>query len=305
VLEALQNVSSASDRSGTVLSDVADDATLSVSAEGSLKMATREVTIPGNVALPVELGSIAVLLPFSETRASSNRVAPGITSFNNHNGSTTAPIVKSDGSVQITTIIESADAPREYIYKLKLPEGAVAHRDSESGAVLVTVGEKLVLGIAPPWAFDAGGKEVPTSYQMRGSELVQFVDHSSGQHRYPIVADPWLGINLFQYGTVTTENGQPKVNLLPSGWGASMWASVSGHIIMNTAGWDEARSRWSQIRSALDSKATMRQQYECHVAGSPFAGGWWNLEKWRPSRTTHWSYGVAVHRCNWTTATQL
>ncbi len=174
----------------------------------------------------------------------------------------------------------------------------------DGGAVVIGADGEFVAGAVKPWAYDAVGSAVPMRLEARGSELVQIIDHRGGGFTYPITADPWLGINLFDYGTVSTSNGQAKVNLLPSAWGMSMWASVSGHLIMNTAGWDEARARWSKVRAALDSKRTMRQQYECHVAGAPLTGGWWNLEKWRPTRTVHWSYGMLIHECNWTTATR-
>ncbi|MFC7740370.1 hypothetical protein ACFQXA_04510 [Nocardiopsis composta] len=52
----------------------------------------------------------------------------------------------------------------------------------------------------------------------------------------------------------------------------------------------------------MTEKPTLRQQYNCHVAGGYFQiAGSWDLEKARPNRTAHWSYGVAVHRCNWNT----
>jgi hypothetical protein len=38
-----------------------------------------------------------------------------------------------------------------------------------------------------PWATDATGREVPTSYRLEGTVLVQTVAHSGN---YPVVADP-------------------------------------------------------------------------------------------------------------------
>ena len=152
-----------------------------------------------------------------------------------------------------------------------------------------------------PWAFDATGAAVTTWFEIDGTSIVQHVAHDSSV-TYPVVADPWLGINLFGSIWVDTYLSQPRVNLDPSPWGAAYWGSPQGLVIMNTAGWDEAITRSTTIKNALN-KTSQKQQFECHVAGSAFAGTW-NLEKVRVNRTVTWVYGVAVHHCNWNTATQ-
>ncbi len=58
----------------------------------------------------------------------------------------------------------------------------------DGGAELVGSDGALVSAIAPPWAVDANGVSVPTSYRIEGSTLVQVVAHHSAAH--PVVADP-------------------------------------------------------------------------------------------------------------------
>lgn len=41
-----------------------------------------------------------------------------------------------------------------------------------------------------PWAVDADGVDVATWYEVRGTTLVQVVDHRGKNVTYPIVADP-------------------------------------------------------------------------------------------------------------------
>ena len=54
--------------------------------------------------------------------------------------------------------------------------------------------------IAAPWAKDANGKNIPTSYEISGTMLTQKVDHAQGDDvTYPVVADPdvhweWWGV---------------------------------------------------------------------------------------------------------------
>jgi hypothetical protein len=124
------------------------------------------------------------------------------------------------------------------------------------------------------------------------------------------VADPWFGANIFRAIRVDTFNRQPRVNLDLSTWGGAIYSGIAqgggiggaaaGQAILNNAGWKEANAHSTATRNALN-KSSMRQQFECHAAGSAFAGQW-NLEKFRPNRTTTWVRGVATHHCNWTTA---
>ncbi len=157
----------------------------------------------------------------------------------------------------------------------------------------------FVGGVASPWAFDANGVSVPTHFEVSGAKLTQVVDHQSGDFVYPISADPYLGQNLWIYHTIDIYNGQQRVNLRLSGFGTT----ISQPWILIDYGWPEALNRSPLMNSVLTSKATMRQQFDCHAFGSAFAGDW-NLEKFRPNRTVVWSFGVAIHRCNWTTPDQ-
>jgi hypothetical protein len=99
----------------------------------------------------------------------------------------------------VTTVINASSAPYSYTYDLDVPEG-VTWTTVESGAILGTNATGgLVLGIAPAWAKDANGVPVPTRYEFDGTRLTQIVDHRSDRFAYPVVADPWLGANIFQY----------------------------------------------------------------------------------------------------------
>lgn len=261
--------------------------------------------------LAVEDGiDLQVDLPFADEAAKAEISADGLVVFDNANGSKTVPVPRQDGSVQINTVIESADAPTEYTYtftfltledpEIRNVDGVVLFLDDE---------EKLLAGMAPAWAKDANGNAVDTKYKVAGNTVTQVIEHGEGS-AYPIVADPWLGVKLWSRITVDTYQSQPRVNLDLSGWGWAVWSGVAqgggvvgfaaGQAILNSAGWSEAQGWSTTVKNALD-KTSQRQQFECHALGALFAGQW-NLEKFRPNRTTHWSFGVAVHHCNWTTA---
>ena len=246
--------------------------------------------------------TLEVSLPFADESSPDGTAVGGSSmAYDNENGSLTVPTAKSGGSAQITTIIQNESAPTSYRYELGNDEDLVLSQLEDGGVLIEDLAGNYRGYVLAPWASDADGVPVATAYEIDGSALVQVVDHNSGTYAYPIVADPWLGVAIFSSITRDTYQSQPRVNLQPSVGGYGLWAGgVAGQVIMNTAGWDEAVTKSAQIKSDLN-KDSMRQQFECHALGSPFAGEW-NLEKSRPNRTTHWSYGVATHHCNWTTA---
>lgn len=249
---------------------------------------TMGITIPGHDDIPAKT------------------VGQGVVVFDYKNGSATAPVVLSDGSVQITTIISAANAPRSYTYQLDLPDGATA--TEMGGRLWFSVGTQPLGGIAPAWATDSNGASVPTRYVYKEGILTQIVDHSA-KFAYPIVADPWIGINLFSSITVDSYYSQPRVNLNLSWWGWAIYTGnaqgagilgvAAGQAILNSAGWTEAWTKNSTVQAALN-KTSQRQQFECHALGALLVGTW-NLEKYRPTLNVWWGNNVAQHHCNWST----
>ena len=306
--------------SGTdVLADVADVSTDEEGAEaidaslegGDVKVPTdpsEEVTLTS----PSTEGTIGVALPFRDQADSAVAEAKGIVSYDNKNGTVTAPVVKKDGGVQITTIIHEADAPTRFDYDVSLPSGTRMVLD-ESGVVQVLDSAgAMQAGFAPAWARDATGRDVPTHYEVSGSSLVQVVDHDVPDVRYPVVADPFLGFNLLtgvyknRAGGYKYGNGDQWSTKL-SGWGLAVWtggagvlgpagtpgAIAAGNSVVRTKGWEEFKSRGGP------SSTTVYQQYQRHaVFGYAVwaAGFWWDFETARGTRS---NWFTSPQRCNW------
>ncbi len=93
--------------------------------------------------------------------------------------------------VRTVVQIDSAEAPERYPFALSgdvvrlqaQSDGSISGYDAE--------GEPVAY-IAPAWARDASGREVPTYYELEGSTLVQVVAHRSRDWAYPVTADPSL-----------------------------------------------------------------------------------------------------------------
>lgn len=215
----------------------------------------------------------------------------------------TVPLAHQDGSLQIATVIESLNAPVEYEYELTLEPGA--HVQIESGLVIIRNGSgEFVGGVAPAWAVDAAGADIATHYELRDNLLVQVVDHRLGGVADPVVADPWIGVNLFHGFSKTNVNGDVRYNFKRTAWGNAVHTGVApgvvggpigGRSLMRSIGWDELRGTWGLAAN----KSTLFQQYDCHVTYA-YTDVEWNLERFR-SNKSDWNawFNAFGHTCNW------
>lgn len=282
LFEDLAGSGTASRSSGDVLADIPD-----VAADG--------------IGLTSDLGQeLTIGLPFADAASDRVDLNGGGAAYDNGNGSVTVPLRKTDGSVQIATVIENAQAPSEYRYELGVPAGSRIEQ-TEGGALIVWSEADTPLGIvAEPWAVDAAGNNVATHYSVDGTALIQTVDHSEGT-LYPVVADPWLGQDLFA-ATYKNRNGLHAgaivISSLMGPFGYSIYLSSSaGFSILLTAGWSELKTKQPDVTS----KATLQQQFNCHVkyGYAIWASGvHWDYEKSRPNNS-NWDSNAMSHKCNW------
>jgi hypothetical protein len=318
IMDALSNVTGGSKAATTsVLTNAGQfKETLEGSTAFISKYEGTEVRLPKSAADSIEFltskgSKFGITLPFSSSAAAPEQIANGIVAYDNKNATATVPIAKTDGSLQLTTVIENQKAPSNFEYQFTLPKGSKILTLGDGLALMD--GMKFLGAISAPWAKDANGRDVPTHYEILGTTITQVVDHFSQRFAYPIVADPWLGTNLFSsvYLAPKLTEGEPVVNLNLSVWGWMVYLGTIpgpfpytlgwGQTVLNTSGWDEAWSQSSSIRAALD-KPSQRQQFECHALGA-IAAGEWNLEKFRVNRWLgNWRIGVVGHHCNWVTA---
>ena len=233
------------------------------------------VTVPvdasNGITLGSEGGTVSIGLPFADQAADAEVQMPGVVSFDNRNGSSPVPVVQSDGSVQINTIIEGADAPTSYSYDYDCSGGVTLRRLADGGIVAVDGAGELVASIALPWAKDARGKDVATRYVINGTTLTQIVEHGVGS-AYPIVADPTtLGSNGFYTKIVQNSSSQGTIiSVYPA---QIKWNAYSGDTIY---------ANYKAIVPAAYEGNKWRDQLVCHAAN---VGIWktpWNLDSWRP-----------------------
>jgi len=170
--------------------------------------ASANVEVPKDPDAPLVITSgpakITIGLPVSDDAG--NAVATST-------GTVVYPDASSNANVAVQTLgpselralvaIKSSEAPQEYRFPMTLPDGArLAPAPDGSGAVEIvadTPDGSVVLGnVAAPWAKDAKGAAVTTTYRIEGNSLVQTVSHGSGT-AYPVIADPKVSFGLRIY----------------------------------------------------------------------------------------------------------
>lgn len=247
-----------------------------------------DVTVPTDPSDPLILVSesarLQIALPFAARASKAEIVTEGVVSYDNGNSSTTVPIVKNDGSLQIATIIENATAPTRYAYQLGLPAGSTASLQNDGGVLLLDADGTYLGGVAPAWATDASGAKIRTHYELDGTTLTQVVDHKATSVAYPVVADPWLGMELISR---TSWSGN-TLRVYPTDYGR--W----GASLARSAAWDEVKAKTPGTR---ENTSSMTDQFLCHFDTRPATStkASWNLELNRP----YINYAALIaNRCN-------
>ncbi|WP_180987252.1 DUF2599 domain-containing protein [Arthrobacter sp. AFG20] len=161
--------------------------------------------------------------------------------------------------------------------------------DSGNVEILSANGEFLA-GVGAPWAKDATGKAIRTNYEVRGNSIVQVVDHGPGKNlAYPLVADPWFGIDLYNQPWVQFVSQGYKITVVPTSWGTT-YRSI-----------DTWWAHRDEIKTKLGSQSwrwtnSIQEQLYCHIYGWPASYPEYNLESWRP--TINWAESLSRYQCN-------
>jgi hypothetical protein len=167
----------------------------------AVESAGATVTVPVDASTGIQVkpdGPVVgttIGLPYANSADSATRSkTAGVVVYDNNNGSSTIPVAHTDGSVQITTVLNDASAPTRYDYPLTLPAGRSVKLTADGGAMITDRSGQQVGRIATPWAKDANGAPVATRYEVHGNTLTQIIQ-TTVHTAFPVVADPtyWWG----------------------------------------------------------------------------------------------------------------
>lgn len=126
----------------------------------------------------------------------------------------TAVQLLGDGQVRALVTLASSKAPTAYRFGLALPAGFAVQQSGHGGGLAITTsnGSTVVGTIDAPWAKDATGRQLATSFSVEGNYVTQHVDTTGAA--YPIVADPDVHTNCgvtscrFYFTRTVTKNLQ-------------------------------------------------------------------------------------------------
>lgn len=214
---------------------------------------------------------------------------------------TKTSVQPTEDGVRVNTVIEGRSSPTAYGHEVTLsdglrmvlpsdlpsaPEDAYAENSGQVGGVFILDSQdNIVGGFASPWATDANGREVPTHYELKDGNLVQVVDHQSGNYAYPIVADPYLGFDLIKSARWSLTSDGWTLNVTPTLWARSH----AGSYYVGQKGWDELYEKY-KYRGLSTNLGGMRDQWICHqqiVAIRAPRKPTWNIDEWWPD-VSYW-----------------
>jgi hypothetical protein len=178
ISEIAPNLSDATSESAPVLVDTAgdDDPTVAVDAQSAPGAEENQAT------------GVSFTIDYAEGGATED---DGISVLKGSDEAVAAYVQPLGSGVRVLTAIADASAPEAYDYTFDVPEGT---RLAEGSGLYYLEDDHTTYGsLQLPWALDANGKSVPTSYSWSGKTLTQHVDLSSPDISFPVLADPAWG----------------------------------------------------------------------------------------------------------------
>lgn len=245
-----------------------------------------EISLPASddgavsLARPGDDGAqLSVGLPSGDGPAEAAVAADGTVAYDSKLEHTAVAVQAFDHGVRIQTVLSDASAPSTFEYPVDVPAGGSIVTQDDGGITVLDADGLPQGGFAAPWARDANGSSVPTHYQVNGTTVVQVVEHTGAA--YPVVADPWLWIDLIAGATWEWHSEGWTLKVSPTGWARAN----AGAYLVGVAGWDELYSKYRN-RGLNTNLSGMRDQFICHqqiVAIRAPGKATWNLDEWRPS----------------------
>lgn len=189
-----------------VLDDIVRDTAPAAPSGDDLVARVGDVTavLPGDLDDPVTLTSqsgatVSLTLPTEASVIATDREGAGAVGHDLDNGSRIVPALRSNGLLQVLSVLESERAPTSFTYGVETGAASSLVAVEDGGVRLLDAAGQDVAAIAPPWAIDDAGNAVPTRYEIDGNLLIQVVDTSIPGIVYPVVADPGVSVTYTQY----------------------------------------------------------------------------------------------------------
>lgn len=241
-----------------------------------------EVALPTGPAAPLSVvndaGSISVSIP----GAGDPKITGESVVVEGALPATDVAVQAVDGGARQVYVLADSTAATSISFNVG-SDTPVSITTNDNGSLDVRTADGTSLaGINAPWAVDATGSALPTSFEINGSLVTQHVD-TTGAH-FPVTADPTICGNKIDRVDRIRRDGGWTLSVRPTGCGR-WWNGWDG--------WIEAQRESGRWYSGSQGRA-MWNQYICHFDWAPWKSTW-NLDEWRPDV----GYWTTVRRaCN-------
>jgi len=185
-----------------------------------------------------------------------------------------------EDSIRVLTVLNNADTPTKYRYKIHIPRKGKIKKLQDGGIIILDQNETLFGGFTPPLAIDKKGRKIPTHYEIKGDELIQVIDHLNVNVTYPIVAGSYGGTNLIHHANWMREYilGQWRwiLDVHPT-----QWANIySNNYLIGVYGAEEL-VRETKIYTNAQG---LKDQYICKQKYTNYRDTFYRfyLNEWRP-----------------------
>lgn len=195
------------DDSAALVEEALHDAAPPITTAGDRVVAEVEdvrAVIPEAVSDPLTIQTsdgarIALALPAGDAVTTVDQGEAAVT-HERADGSLLVPIFRTSGVLQVLSVMTDETSPTSFTYDVTLDSGGSLVPQHDGGVSLVDgLGEEIAM-IAPPWAKDAEGRDVPTRFVVDGIRLTQIIDTASVEDiSFPVVADPAVSTKLTKY----------------------------------------------------------------------------------------------------------
>lgn len=249
-----------------------------------------DLVIASSLASPELVPDITIALPFeADVAEASAEVTSDGTVVYTGEGSVDLAIQSSETGVRLQTILNDASAPSEYTYTFeglspKLNADGTVDLIQESEGIAITVGH-----IEEPWARDARGRSVATSYRVEGDSVIQTVARASA---YPVVADPSVQTSCVWYGMCYVKLDRATTKKVANGTALASIAAGILALIPNPV--SAAIAGVISLRLAADSYAAgyYYDRGNCLAYALPVYA-WGNPMSWAPYELKRGSYNCS------------
>lgn len=143
---------------------------------------------------------------------------------------------------------------------------------ANDGGLVVLEGDNIVANIEEPWAVDANGRSLPTTYETDGSTIIQTIDTKGAT--FPVMADPTIKtgyhvVPVFYIQYTWSETWFVKNHLADGVTGAGLLCSQTGPAApacFFIAGWYA-----NDIRRTVDAAIAHKRCLKMRVPAPPGA----------------------------------